>query len=299
MHLSAQTWPRPEPLVDTLERIAPLGYRSIVLTGEPGSYDAAQTAALLKEYGVACWGAASVMAGRRNLVAADAGQRRETVNYLVQLVRMVAEVGGAVVTIVPVTIGKIVADAEPDREWAWLVEGLQAVDAEAAVCGVALAVEPINRFETYLVNRAEQAMALVEQVGAGCGVCLDTFHLNIEETDLHEAIRLVGPRLRSVDVADNNRLAPGMGALDWPAIVRTLGEVGYTGALAAEFLPPIDRSPLGLANGPRTAQEAAEQAAAAESTTDFVRIHGSGGVTADHYRALAACTAGTLLPLLA
>lgn len=292
MHLSAHTWPRPEPLKATLDRVASLGYRSVVLTGEPGLYDTVDTLRLLDDYGLPCWGAASVMQGQRNLAAADPDQRRTTVHYLVDLVRLVADMGGSVVTIVPVAVGTIVAEAGAQEEWSWLVEGLRVVDAEAGRCGVGLAVEPINRFETYLVNRAEQALALAEDVSDTCGVCLDTFHLNIEESDLHAAIRTIGPRLRSVDVADNNRLAPGMGALDWSAITRTLCEVGYAGALAAEFLPPIDRSrpaPVGPAADTEPLPE----------TSDFVRIHGSGAVSDAYYDQLAQRTAQTLLPLLA
>lgn len=156
----------------------------------------------------------------------------------------------------PVTVGRLVPTAGAAREWRWLVDGLRQVDEEAA----------------------------------RCGVCLDTFHLNIEEADLHAAIRLVGQRLASVDVADNNRLAPGLGALDWPAIVATLRDVGYEGALAVEFLPPLERTPL---VGDWSTGETDEL-----DTSDFVRLHGSGSVSERRYDELTACSARTLLPLI-
>ena len=72
-----------------------------------------------------------------------------------------------------------------------------------------IGLEPLNRFETYFLNRCEQALALADAVGGDCGVALDTFHMNIEESDLLGAIRAAGDRLVDFHVADNNRMPPG------------------------------------------------------------------------------------------
>jgi sugar phosphate isomerase/epimerase len=74
---------------------------------------------------------------------------------------------------------------------------------------VRLAIEPLNRFETYFITRGAQAMALAEAVGDECGVCLDAFHINIEEKDLYQTIVDCGPRLADFHVADNNRMPAG------------------------------------------------------------------------------------------
>ena len=132
---------------------------------------------------------------------------------------MVKELDGQEITIVPSTVGKIVPDGTPEQEWQWCVESLQEVHEHANAAGVRIAIEPLNRFETHFVNRGEQALALADAVGPDVGVCLDCFHMNIEEVDLLETIRAIGPRLTDFHVADNNRMACGMGALDWPAIV--------------------------------------------------------------------------------
>lgn len=294
MHLSTHTWMRVEPLRSSLERAARFGYESVELTGEPDQHPPGPTAKLLADLGLRCWGAGSVMRGERNLAAADAGQRARTVDYLRSVARMVAELDGRVLTVVPTTVGLTVPESAADREWAWVVEGLQAVEAETRSLGVALAIEPINRFEAYLINRADQALALADDVGGQCGVCLDTFHLALEEADVLGAIELVGPRLRDFHVADNNRLAPGMGTLPWPAIVRTLQAVGYDGALAAEFLPAVDRTPRAAVNG----QGEDRSCDPGASEEDFIRKHGSGLVGEAYYTCLAERTARTLLPLL-
>lgn len=294
MHLSTHVWMRVEPLSRSLERAAALGYESVELTGEPDAHPIPETAKLLAEHGLRCWGVGSVMRGERNLAAADRDQRSRTVEYLRDAARMSAALGGQVLTVVPATVGLVEPEGPADREWAYVVEGLQAVAQEAQRVGIALAIEPLNRFETYLVNRADQALALATDVGHGCGVCLDTFHLAMEEADLIGAIELVGPRLHDFHVADNNRLAPGMGTLDWPGIVAALERVGYAGALAAEFLPPVDRTPRATVSG--QGEDRADDPGASEE--DFLRRHGSGLVSESYYTSLARRTAATLTPLL-
>ena len=92
---------------------------------------------------------------------------------------------------------------------------LKEVYGHAMKCGVKMAIEPLNRYETYFLNRGDQALALAKEVGPECGVCLDLFHMNIEEVDMFAAIRQAGKKLYDVHVAENNRLAPGMGNVDW------------------------------------------------------------------------------------
>jgi sugar phosphate isomerase/epimerase len=294
MHLSTHTWMRVEPLRESLERAARNGYESVELTGEPDAVPVRETAKLLADTGLRCWGAGSVMRGERNLASADAGRRARTVEYLRRVAGMAAELGGEVVTVVPTTVGQVVPEAAADREWAWVVEGLQAVERETSALGLGLAIEPLNRFETYLVNRVDQALALADDVGGSCGVCVDTFHLFLEEGDPLGAVRAAGPRLRDVHVADNNRLAPGMGTIDWPAFVRTLEEVSYQGGLAAEFLPPVDRTPVAARSG--QGEDRSQDPGADEE--DFIRRHGSGLVSEEYYTSLSRRTAQTLLPLL-
>jgi sugar phosphate isomerase/epimerase len=152
----------------------------------------------------------------------------------------------------------------------------------------------LNRFETYFINRADQALAMANEVSPNCGVCLDAFHVNIEETDFLGAIRICGKRIYDFHVADNNRLAPGQGSLHWPSIVRTLKEVGYNGALTAEFVAPIDRTPVlryrdQLEKNP--VNISAEQ-------LKFIQDHGSSVLSEEFYTSLAAKTADTLIPLI-
>jgi sugar phosphate isomerase/epimerase len=294
MHLSTHNWMRAEPLEVTLARIKRLGYESIEISGEPTQYEPEPTRALLKRYGIRCWGSVTLTLGARNLAAKDVVQRAASVEYVKSVVQMVAALEGEIVTIVPATVGKVKPDSTPENEWGWVRDGLQEVHELARREGVRLAIEPLNRFETYFINRADQALAMADAVGPTCGVCLDTFHLNIEEADLLAAIRLGGKRIFDFHVADNNRLAPGQGAFDWTAIVSTLKECGYEGALTAEFVAPIDRTPV--TRYPHQLEKAPVNISAEQ--LKFIEDHGSNLLSEEFYTSLAAKTAETLLPLM-
>jgi sugar phosphate isomerase/epimerase len=294
MHLSTHNWMRAEPLEVTLRRIQRLGYTSIELSGEPTQYEVATTRALLKKYGIKCWGSVTLTLGERNLAATDAGQRARTVDYMKSVVSMVQQFEGREVSVVPVTVGKIVPDSTPEQEWAWIVAGLQEVYDHAQKAGVRLALEPINRFETYFMNRADQALCLADAVGPNCGICLDMFHMNIEEVDMCAAIRKVGKRLVDVHVADNNRLAPGMGNLDWKRLVGTLREIGYDGALTMEAVAPVDRTPA----SPWPDQVERNPVDISPEQLKFIQDHGSSLLSESFYTRLFETAANTLLPLI-
>jgi sugar phosphate isomerase/epimerase len=294
MHLSTHNWMRAEPLEVTLARIKRLGYESIEISGEPTQYEPKPTRALLKQHGIRCWGAVTLTLGERNLAAKDPAQRANSVEYVKSVVQMVAALEGEIITIVPATVGKVAPDSTAENEWIWVRDGLQEVYELAQRVGVRMAIEPLNRFETYFINRADQALAMADAVGPACGVCLDAFHLNIEEADLLEAIRAGGERIFDFHVADNNRLAPGQGALDWPAIVKTLQACGYDGALTAEFVAPIDRTPA--TRYPNQLEHNPVDISAEQ--LKFIQDHGSSVLSEEFYTGLAATTAETLLPLI-
>ena len=294
MHLSMHNWMRAEPIDVTIRRLAHYGYKSIELSGEPEVFDTKELRKLLADNGIACWGAVSLMFEGRDLIHADEAVRATSIKYLNDCITMAKELDGYEMTIVPSQVGKVAAMDTPEQEWAWAVESLKEVYAHAQKEGIRMALEPLNRFETNFLNRADQAMLLAEEVGPDCGVCIDTFHLNIEEANMIEAIKSSKERLVDFHVADNNRMACGMGALDWPLIVSTLKEIGYDGAVTVEFVAPLDRTP---ANPYQNAVAAAEQELTPEQL-QFIQDHGSGVLSEEFYSWLVEETAKTLLPLI-
>ena len=179
----------------------------------------------------------------------------------------------------PSTVGKVVPMGTPEDEWRWCVEGLKRCQEKAEEVGVRIGVEPLNRFETYFVNRADQAVAMAEAVGGNCGVALDIFHMNMEEADWAQAIRDTGDRLVDFHVADNNRMPPGQGAIDWEKLVRELVGIGYDEYLTVEFVAAVDRSPLSQ----RTEIADASEAGASQGMEQFLRDHGTGALPEHYY----------------
>lgn len=294
MELAIHNWMRAESIEKTVERIASLGYENIEIQGSPEAYDTKHVGNLLESFGIKCWGSVTLMLEDRNLLAKDKSQRAKSVQYVKDVVRMVRELNGRMVSVVPATVGKIIPDGRPDEEWQWAVEGMQEVYEYAESVGIKIGIEPINRFETYFINRGDQALALAKATGPNCGVCLDTFHMNIEEDDMFEAIRRAKGRLVGFHVADNNRMAPGMGKLEWPKIISTLHEIGYNEVLSVEFCSPLDRTP---ANPYPNSIEHNPEGLSPEQKK-FLEDHGSSAVTEEFYTMLTRKSVETLRPLI-
>lgn len=291
MFLSMHNWMRAEPIDLTIRRLAKYGYDTIEISGEPEKYDTKAVRKLLQENNVRCWGSVSLMFAGRDLIHADPAVRASSVKYIKDCITMVHELEGREMTIVPSQVGKVVPMASPEEEWAWAVEGLKEIYAHSEPLGVRLALEPLNRFETNFLNRHDQALKLAEAVGPNCGVCLDCFHINIEEKDLHLAILNTGKRLVDFHVADNNRMACGQGDYDWTKLVRTLKAAGYNDALTVEFVAPLDRTP---ANPYPDALATTPDPELTPEQFKFIQDHGSGVLTEKFYSGLVEISAKTL-----
>lgn len=294
MKISIHNWMRAETIEDTVNRIARLGYDSIEIQGSPEIYDTKKVKRLLDDAGIGCWGSVTLMLEQRNLLAKDKKQRADSVQYVKDVVRMVKELDGKMVSVVPSTVGKILPEGKPEEDWKYAVDSMKQVYEYAESVGINIGIEPINRFETYFINRGDQALALAKEVGPNCGVCLDTFHMNIEEDEILPAIRRAKGKLAGFHVADNNRMAPGMGKLDWASIIKTLREIGYDEMLSVEFCSPLDRTP---ANPYPNSIDHQPKGLSAEQKK-FLEDHGSSAVTDEFYTMLTRKSIETLRPLI-
>jgi len=170
-------------------------------------------------------------------------RRRQTgLDYLLGCIEFAAAVGAGVVS-GPMysAAGKARMLSAHDRETQrrWAVEGVRAAAAHAGDRGVTLAIEPLNRFETDLVNTVEQGVGFCERVGRdNVGLTLDTFHMGIEEKQMGEAIRAAGGFIRSFQASENDRGAPGSGHLPWTEMFDALDDVGYDGPIVVESFRP-------------------------------------------------------------
>jgi len=180
----------------------------------------------------------------RELSSADAALRQNAATYLRWCIDAAATLGSPVVT-GPMysSVGKARLEAAEarDAEWQRAVSGLREMCAYAGERGVRLALEPLNRFETDMVNVAAQGLQLIADVGSPhLGLHLDTFHMHLEEKDSAEAIRRAAAagRLFHVHACENDRGVPGSGQVHWQEIATALRDVGYDGAVVIESFTP-------------------------------------------------------------
>jgi len=132
-------------------------------------------------------------------------------------------------------IGVFSGAGPTEDEWQWGVESMQQVAEHAGGVNVTLGVEPLNRFETYLLNTHADAARFAKQVDhPQCRVMYDTFHSNIEEKSIAEAIRACADVLCHVHISENDRSTPGWGHVRWEENFDTLKAVGYDGWMMVE-----------------------------------------------------------------
>lgn len=245
MKFGMHNWMRPEPLEVTVERLARYGYDAIELMGEPSKYDIKETLAILKKYNIVCTSTVSIMGPGRDLTHEDPKCWQATIEYVKSIIKLAADLGGECICLVPTEVGYLQPRGPIEECWKRMVDGLKQISDYAQKCNIRIALEPLNRFESRWLNRCEQALALADEVGYdGMGVALDTFHMNIEETDSVAAIKLAGKRLFDFHLGDSNRRPPGLGHIDFRKIMAALKDIGYDGGVHSEFVMPIDRTPL-------------------------------------------------------
>lgn len=120
-------------------------------------------------------------------------------------------------------------------EWRWGVESMRAVAEHAKSAGVMLAVEYLNRFETYFLTCAADTSRFIADVNhPSCRMMYDTFHANIEEKNVADAIRTAAPYTVHVHISENDRSTPGQGHVAWKETFDTLRETGYDGWMVVE-----------------------------------------------------------------
>jgi len=228
-------------LESNIAKIAQLGYDGVELAvrdPDPAELDVGHIAALLQKHSLEVPAIGTGQAyGEEGLSFTDPD---ETVrNRAVDRIKSQIDLAGRLNAVV--IIGLIRGKSSGERSLMWLEQALKACAEHAAKADVHLAMEPINRYETDLVNTVGEGLELIEKIGAdNLGLLLDTFHMNIEEPSLEESMRMAGNRLFHLHIADSNRWYPGAGHLDFGDVVKVLKDMKYTGYLSAEILPLPD-----------------------------------------------------------
>lgn len=178
----------------------------------------------------------TVLLGETDITSEEAGIRAKGVQYLKDCVRATADVGARNFSgVIYAQHVKPALRRPTEDDWQRSADCLREVAGFARERGVQIGIEPVNRYETHLVNTCEQARKLKDLIGAeNVKIHLDTYHMNIEEKDFYEATKLAGDDLIHVHLCENDRGIPGTGQVGWEGIFRALGEMHYDGCAALE-----------------------------------------------------------------
>ncbi len=201
----------------------------------PAEFATADIAKGLAQNGLECT-ICSVLTGGLSIISEDAAIRRQTRVHMEECVKTAAEVGAKIMA-GPLysPVGYLPGRRRTADEWKWAVDCYQSLGPVLTQYGVTIAIEPLNRFETYFLNTAQDAAALCDQIGhPNVGVLFDTFHANIEEKDIAQGYRTVGRHLKHVHTCENDRGIPGSGHVEWKSVFQALHDLKYDGWLTIE-----------------------------------------------------------------
>lgn len=227
-----------DKLTELVPRIAAWGFDGIELPLEyAGDWDAHRARELLAKHDLQS-AVCAVFPPGRELTAATKDIVEETQEYVRHCIDVAAIQGSrAVIGPMYTSVGRTWRMSSDERRQALddLRGALRPLADYAGEHGVLLGVEPLNRYETSLLNTVEQTLDVIDGLPPeAVGLNLDTYHQNIEEKSIPGSLRLAGDRLVHLQVCGNDRGSPGDDHLDWPGIRTALAEIGFTGMLGIE-----------------------------------------------------------------
>lgn len=230
---------------ETLElvtKVKQLGFEIIeICIEDPSTIDADRIRGVLDDEGLDAL-VCGAFGPDRDMSAEDDGVRAAAAQYLRTCIDIAARLGSKTVC-GPMYAGvgntQVREPAARRAQWRRAAESLAPVADYAADHGVKLALEPLNRFETDLVNTVDQGLRLLEDIArSNVGLLLDTFHMNIEEKSIPDAIRRAGRHIFEFHACSSDRGTPGEDHLPWPEIAAALANVGYAGPVVIEAFTP-------------------------------------------------------------
>ena len=229
-----------EGVSESIDRLARLGYDAVEVEGEPDRYDPKRIKKLAADAGLAVGSVCPNFTAERDLSHPDQQVRESARKYMRELTEFAAELGASLFIVAPTAYARVQPIADPRDEWRWAVEEITSAGQHAASLGVDISLECWVRYGTYMLNRLDEGARMWRETGlSNGGIMADTFHMNVEERSISGAIRAHADLLNHVHLSDSNRLAPGLGHIDFEEVLRVLQEVGYGGGLAFELIPSL------------------------------------------------------------
>lgn len=205
--------------------------------------------------------ASTFMPADTNPISSVPAVRSAAVDYLKKQIDRTEALGSSLLVGGLYQSHKVFSGRVPsEEEWAWSRDTLHEAGTYAANAGIRLALEFLNRFEVYLINTAEDAAKMCEEIGLdNVGVLYDTHHANIEDPDPSCALPMTGEHLFHVHISESHRGTLGTGQVKWVETFRALRAMDYRGWLTIEAFGTEDAAIVNAANVWRNAFESPEQ----------------------------------------
>ncbi len=222
--------------LSVLPVLAERGFDGIELpVFRPGGFETRYIREALDANGLQCTAGAVLLPGF-SLVTEDATVRQQSLNNVRDIIHVVADLGADIVAGPLYTpVGELPGRRRTADEWKRAIDAYQQLTPTLEADGVTLAIEPLNRFETYFLNTMDDGVALCEAVNhPRVGLLFDTFHANIEAKDVAAALVRGGKHVKYIHTSENDRGTPGSGHVDWPGVFRAVETLGYDGWLTIE-----------------------------------------------------------------
>lgn len=179
-----------------------------------------------------------------DVTAEDEEIRKNGVVYLEKCIHATADMGATCFTgVVYSAMGGRIDKMPDERYWERSAKALKHVAKSAQGLGVTIGIEPVNRYETFLINTCEQAFRLKEMIDEpNIAIHLDSYHMNIEEDGFYGPTRKAAPYLCHYHLSESHRGIPGTGTVDWDGIYKALSEANYTGLVGLESFAEVSEA---------------------------------------------------------
>lgn len=231
------------------QKIAAMGYDAVEIAVEdPSLIDVAVVKKALRKYNldaIVC----GAFGPTRDLTHEDPAVHRNCFAYIDACLNLCVELGSTFLggpMYSAVGKARMVSPEKRKAEWDLAVSNLRVVCEMAATRGLRIALEPLNRFESDLVNNVLDVKRLIADIDRpAAGILLDGFHMNIEEKDMEQAAVAAGSDLIHVQVSENYRGTPGTGQTRWDKLRKGLDTINYSGTVTIESFTPDNKELAG------------------------------------------------------
>ncbi|MED4599130.1 sugar phosphate isomerase/epimerase [Paenibacillus validus] len=231
-----------EPIEKVMKFVSETGYDAIEIRAAVNEYNWKELLRLSKDLSLDIGGLTGDTGWpceEQDLANRSAAHRQRAVEYFKRQIEAVKEVEGSYLVVCPSAVGKTALMGNPGEDWKWAVDSVQKLTDQASEWDVTLVIEPLNRYESCIVNTAEHALQFVQEVGhPNVKTLLDSYHMNVEEKDMETPFFTVKDHLEILHVADSNRQALGRGHINFAPFVSGIQKAAFNGTVVVECCAP-------------------------------------------------------------